>query len=935
METPFFAIAIINDLNDVKKDKLHCTACNKHLGSAARSETRMRPHPMLRTLVCHLCHSFYNSGEFEKGDDGSELYCRWCGQGGQKCIRRNFGSTKIKEIESADDWKCFKCVPRPLWDLRALCWALMRYCDLQNRLAYTTVDPVLKEKYQQACAIDESMCCKDKKKKPIITYNRKKDQPEDTTKKLGELKLEGLKKSSEKSAELISKIPPTIQVKKFASINANETSLIDINRKAQKRPASPIKVKPNILKKPLPISPYIAPQPPPMKKIKISQPILIPNSMKVDKQFLRNKLSMPLGLPNQMPFNGYRGCIPNDNINLSLENLTQGLDMESVAALASVSFQNTNNNRDNVVCTPDLLLEPLCEVSEDNNDDDVQCITPVPIVTSKVDCPPPPPPLVPRPPNSLPDLSPNNIIQMTENDVTINAATGGLKFRIDPQTLSCKKMYRLPDGRIFAINPNPNMPGGYSATIVAITDAPKAPQQSTPPASVITRTPRIQKMTRRTSKTSNAGAKVNKGTDITVTRDCDMETPVEWYRYNLIDGIDALQYSLLRLQKLKREATTQFLRTRTVDEMRNLHSTLERVLNNSAARFHEIRENLNKGLKSYILKKSGSAVSEEDEEDDDDVEILPNADDNDDPIFIDENSIDSNKIESTSATSNDIDLFCNERIVTVDPNTSKIQSNDTYNTSECINVNKDDESNTVLLDSSTENDNAEEKLNEENILDISKQKDIENKLENSNCVENNETIEDDVNTNILERVCELSADENTNDESQIKIHTKRNDIETENVVNSCNDLNGQGQKHIENINVLKKKSANDLEDVDELCINKNENDTDELQTNSQTADEGQTNSQTTDEVLTKSIDKETDANDNKVEKEHEISNDNGVVMTSDVGEKEESNVNCDAQSSSSKVDDTDISDEIIEKLLGNEPDEDVVTDADGESILGN
>lgn len=67
----------------IKTAKLHCTACDRHLGNSIRNEGRMRPHPMLRTLVCHTCYTFYNSGEFEKGDDGSELYCRWCGQGGQ------------------------------------------------------------------------------------------------------------------------------------------------------------------------------------------------------------------------------------------------------------------------------------------------------------------------------------------------------------------------------------------------------------------------------------------------------------------------------------------------------------------------------------------------------------------------------------------------------------------------------------------------------------------------------------------------------------------------------------------------------------------------------------------------------------------------------------------------------------------------------------
>lgn len=71
------------DLNTITSQRLHCTACDRHLGSSSRNLSRVKIHPLLRTLVCQTCHIFYNSGEFEKGDDGSELYCRWCGQGGQ------------------------------------------------------------------------------------------------------------------------------------------------------------------------------------------------------------------------------------------------------------------------------------------------------------------------------------------------------------------------------------------------------------------------------------------------------------------------------------------------------------------------------------------------------------------------------------------------------------------------------------------------------------------------------------------------------------------------------------------------------------------------------------------------------------------------------------------------------------------------------------
>lgn len=289
------------------------------------------------------------------------------------------------------------------------------------------------------------------------------------------------------------------------------------------------------------------------------------------------------------------------------------------------------------------ITHQTLQVTEDN-DDDVQCITPGPVAAPKMTNPPP---LVPRVATNVSDVTPENIIQMTENDVTVNESTGGLKFRVDPQTLSSNKMYRLPDGRIFAINANPNMPGGYSATIVAVTEAnssksvPKGATFAAKLSSVSTSTPTPKNNRNQVTRFVNAkrvAPKPSKSTKTseTSTRECDLNVPIEWYRYNLIDAVDALEYSLSRLQKMKKEATSVYLRTRSVPEMRNLHRTLERLLNTSSTRFNEIRDNLNKGLKQYVLKKAGGHASD----DDDDVEILPDMDD--DPIFIDENSVESN-----------------------------------------------------------------------------------------------------------------------------------------------------------------------------------------------------------------------------------------------------------------------------------------------------
>lgn len=61
------------------------------------------------------------------------MFCRWCAEGGElilcdnctssfcrRCLQRNMGREYITEITSSDTWKCLRCNPRQLDDLRAL-----------------------------------------------------------------------------------------------------------------------------------------------------------------------------------------------------------------------------------------------------------------------------------------------------------------------------------------------------------------------------------------------------------------------------------------------------------------------------------------------------------------------------------------------------------------------------------------------------------------------------------------------------------------------------------------------------------------------------------------------------------------------------------------------------------------------------------------------
>ncbi|XP_070171889.1 transcriptional regulator ATRX isoform X2 [Polyergus mexicanus] len=135
-----------HDIRVVKDKQIACTSCGNELSIESK---KVFSHPLIGILQCETCWNHFKEvyAAFEdEDDDDFQKYCYICGNDNKlyecgnkdcisafckKCIKRNATMSLLNAEEK--EWKCFICNPKPIWNLRAVCAAVMDTFKKGNR----------------------------------------------------------------------------------------------------------------------------------------------------------------------------------------------------------------------------------------------------------------------------------------------------------------------------------------------------------------------------------------------------------------------------------------------------------------------------------------------------------------------------------------------------------------------------------------------------------------------------------------------------------------------------------------------------------------------------------------------------------------------------------------------------------------------------------
>nr|XP_050855049.1 transcriptional regulator ATRX-like isoform X1 [Vespula vulgaris] len=132
-----------HDIKIIKERPITCTSCGNKVIIEAR---KIFTHPVIGTLLCEKCWDHFNNIDFSSDKDHADQYCRLCAHEKnlytcgssncifafcKQCIKRN-APLSLLDIEK-NNWKCFICEPKPLWELRAVCASIMDRLNKRNK----------------------------------------------------------------------------------------------------------------------------------------------------------------------------------------------------------------------------------------------------------------------------------------------------------------------------------------------------------------------------------------------------------------------------------------------------------------------------------------------------------------------------------------------------------------------------------------------------------------------------------------------------------------------------------------------------------------------------------------------------------------------------------------------------------------------------------